>query len=196
MYLDGRHRLPPGHKSSPTQRAVAIYYSEKLAPQVERHPAMPLIKFIYGLALKHEKSPRAILDAGFLDTMLCMYILDFSSPGMGLRNLYPLKSTLEACDSVLSDSQTFINHPLQRLWPRTITGGEHENNTAKRRLAWRALDSCFINRRSNFLDGWRSSYKESSTLPPYLFSDLLEFTRYVAFSLLIKIFKAKHISVK
>lgn len=163
----------------------------------EFHLASPLLDFLMTIATANDSSCQAVLDAGFLNMLLCMYTCNFG------YSLAPHRSAscdrmLEACsDALLRLSEcpgaaTVISlHPVSSLWPKdellSIQFQEEEGERAK---AWRSLGEVqedMVSRRlvslSSALQYPVSNHRLPTPLYPYplmdMCRDLIEFSRQV-----------------
>jgi hypothetical protein len=128
--------------------------------QGEYHPASPLIDFITEVARFNNQ---AVLDSGFLDMLLCMYVCNFSSGNPAFpytqRLIDRMRSDrgaiLASCTAALellsetSDALAVISaHPVCILWPKNRTllfqFGRRSN---ERHLQWRYLGTVVAVRR-------------------------------------------------
>jgi hypothetical protein len=129
--------------------------------QGEYHPASPVIDFVTKLA---QINYQAVLDSGFLDMLLCMYVCNFSSSETVV--LFPQQLTiktdsdhsamLEACTAVLemlcqqADALAVVSaHPVCTLWPksRALLDLFGRRSKKERYLQWREMGTDVVARR-------------------------------------------------
>jgi hypothetical protein len=157
------HRLPPKTVSNDvyTELMEAYIFSMNTGTyKGEYHPASPLIDFVAELA---RIDYQAVLDSGFLDMLLCMYVCNFSNGETVFSSAQRLisnigsdrRSMLEACTAVLEKLCQQANalvvvsaHPVYILWPKTsalrILYVQRSN---QRYLQWREMESVIVARR-------------------------------------------------
>lgn len=154
------------------------------------HGATPFVNFIRSLSLASTSCCKSVMETGFLDLVLCMYLHDFIPSAISPSELEwkaRRSSLIAACTAsieVFATSshpeiyQMLFNHPLYTLWPKDTMS---ETRFIERRRTWRTLD--------NGLTLWRlgtilnviflSSFDVSEDILDAL-DDLLEFSRYTA----------------
>jgi hypothetical protein len=137
--------------------------------QGEYHPASPLVDFIAELT---QTNYQAVLDSGFLDMLVCMYICNFSSGGDAFSLSQRLISDIawdpwdhsammEACTTTLqmlckqTDALAVVlAHPVSVLWPKNqallFLFGHRLN---ERCFQWREVGSVIVARRLAVLPG-------------------------------------------
>src|ERR1700734_387265 len=113
----------------------------------EYHPASPLIDFLLAFAQIDITTCQAVLDAGFLDMLLCMYICNFNCSIMpyATASVHGKSMMMEACTDALLQlceqpgALTAISkHPLHALWPQIRPLSlQFKSQTKNRPLAWR-----------------------------------------------------------
>ena len=121
--------------------------------QRESHIGSPLVDFIVGVAQVNYSACEAVVDAGFLDMLLCMYACNFIS---NLETTVPhgandtderLYLVLEACSAALltlcqqPDVQIRVfAHPIYVLWPESASLlSVFGRRTKERHMKWRQL---------------------------------------------------------
>jgi hypothetical protein len=119
-----------------------------------QHPASPIIDFITELM---QINYQAVLDSGFLDVLLCMYVSGFSSgdswfvslkrPGhSGI--LEPCSAALEMLCKPIDAMEVFSSHPICVLWPKNrVLLFLFGRRLKERHLQWRAMDTVVVARR-------------------------------------------------
>jgi len=160
----------------------------------EYHPASPLVDFMVAFAHIDVTTCQAVLDAGFLDMLLCMYICGFSCDIMAhsVSGTNGKLVIMEACTDALLQlceypgALIFIsNHPLRILWPpnRPLSlrlGWQTKNRPS----AWRQLGPVVVARRLATIPSiLELSLPDSDSPVHYLIDacvDLVEFSRYVS----------------
>jgi hypothetical protein len=113
------------------------------------YSALSFLLFIKHLVKTDLSTCQAVLQAGFLDTLLCMYACNFSS---GTRVIVGVQDVLRSeilacgCSILVSLSQqpetlTVIQkHPISVLWPKNRTLlSLYGNKTATRPAMWRQV---------------------------------------------------------
>jgi hypothetical protein len=153
------------------------------------HGATPFIKFIHSLSLASTSCCKSVLETGFLDMVLCMYLHDFLPSAISPSEINWMErrsSLITACTAALDIfaasshpeiSQTLSNHPLYTLWPKaTIT----ETRFIERRTTWKTLDKGLTQWRLETILNviFLSSLEVSDDILDAL-DDLLEFARYI-----------------
>jgi hypothetical protein len=169
-------RLPPRAHFTDAQKDLELKYLSSQRPG-EYHPASPLVDFIMELSQNNSSARQAVLDSGFLDLLLCMYISDFkiydASPKSGqdvpkVKLLSALsqaaaqtvsdasrESMLEVCSDHLAtlcrypDALAVIKaHPICVLWPRVgLLRSEFGDRTNERPKKWWELGPALAARR-------------------------------------------------
>jgi hypothetical protein len=157
------YRLPPKTVSNDVYAELMEAYISSMNTGTykgEYHPASPLIDFVAELA---RIDYQAVLDSGFLDMLLCMYVCNFSNGETVFSSAQRLisnigsdrRSMLEACTAVLEKLCQQANalvvvsaHPVYILWPKTsalrILYVQRSN---QRYLQWREMESVIVARR-------------------------------------------------
>ena len=163
------HRLPPNTVPNEMQTELMQAYMSCLATgtyQGEYHPASPLVDFIIELA---QINYQAVLDSGFLDMLLCMYVCDFRSGDTlppSIQRLisridldYSDSAMLGACTAALqmlcqqTDALAVVlAHPICALWPKNETLlYQFGPRSDERCLQWRELGPVISTRRLTVL---------------------------------------------
>jgi hypothetical protein len=163
LILFTTYRLPPKTDSNDVYAELVEAYISSMNTRTykgEYHLASPLIDFVAELV---HIDYQAVLDSGFLDMLLCMYVCNFSNP----VTVYPSarrlignigsnrKSMLEACTAVLEKLCQQANalvvvsaHPVYILWPKTSTLRTLPVQQSNQRyLQWRKMESVIVARR-------------------------------------------------
>lgn len=138
--------------------SIYLNYQIGIGTRREYHPASPIIDFIVKVAQINHSACQAVLDAGFLDMLLCMYVCNFGfstssrhfSVGIDGKSMM-----IEACsDALLQLSENpgaaavIVAHPVLSLWPknRPLTLLLKAKVT-DRSTVWRTLGPLVIARR-------------------------------------------------
>jgi hypothetical protein len=121
-----------------------------------RHPASPLVDFITTIIKENHSMYQAVLNSGFLDVLVCMYICNFSSEICRVDEVEgALHSIIEVVSAALlmlcsqPNAQAVVSaHPICILWPKdkrlpTFIG----NRSAERQAMWRRLGPVIVARR-------------------------------------------------
>jgi hypothetical protein len=166
----------------------------------ERHSEIPFLDFISQASRAGPPSRQAILDAGFLDFLLYMYVCDFHDPLQFYSSYSERKNRkpplILVCNFIflqLSNDKdnlsAILNHPLHIFWPRwddcPFKKGSQNQTLQRRRRTWRMLDKTLLNLRFNAIRHILSSGSEQGLLDACV--DFLEFMRYVRENFLIEI---------
>jgi hypothetical protein len=158
----------------------------------EYHPASPFIDFIVSLSQINYSVCQAVLDAGFLDMLLCMYVCNFACNiplYHGIVGVHGKSKMMEACTDALLQlceypgAFTIVSaHPLCAIWPKNrpliLRLGHREQN---RHLTWRKLGPLVVTRRLASLPDFLELQIPENDLPDYLLTeactDLVDFAR-------------------
>lgn len=170
----------------------------------EYHPASPLVDFMMQVIQISPSAYQAILGAGFLDVLLCLYACNFNSSISQRRGVDGKSRMLDACSDALTrlckHPNAFIvisAHPLCKLWPESQTLPFRTTQTEMDRpLAWRQLGSVLVTRRLVSLPAiLELPVSEDKSFLSEACVDLVEFaTQVLSFSLLNRVWlKLSHI---
>lgn len=124
------------------------------------HAAYPLFIFISKLARINDSGRQAVLDAGLLDMLTCMYACDFSgriylSYTRRIDAIPTRGSILKVSTEILATIcrepgalQKFQEHPISALWPKDDRLKQIVDSPLfSRHVAWRKLDKPLAIRR-------------------------------------------------
>jgi hypothetical protein len=131
---------------------------ERLSRSYDRHlrsighvnGALSLTLFMCNLAAKDTGACYAVLEAGFLDVLLAVYFLELEidtshfDDHFNQEFIYPAddltkwNSHLKVFTNTHGASKIFLNHTLQRFWPKTKWNSHH---LSERRKAWKSLQN-------------------------------------------------------
>lgn len=131
-------RLPPTTKLKATHRELSFWYTWPQEKSTFFHTAYPLLKF--ALAMSEAGLNQAVLDSGFLDVLLYIYVANFVGDagdnilvGPSDRHGFPRQDHITPCRNQLlrigrtlllslsrtEDTRTVISaHPVCVLWPK------------------------------------------------------------------------------
>jgi hypothetical protein len=162
----------------------------------EYHPASPLVDFMVQVARNSHLACQAVLDAGFLDVVLCLYVCNFSCSMMAqFHDVDGKPVILDACSNALAGLckepnalTVFSTHPLYILWPRSHAILLDPKRTARDRfVTWRRLGLLLVARRLVALPAIVESRvhdnESHSSLLSEACTDLVEFATQVFYSL-------------
>jgi hypothetical protein len=159
-----------------------IPYKICQSPSV-KHSCIPLIEFIGQVAVVGPTACKAILDAGFLHVLLCIYTHDFFDPFLAAENAKGrdhIDQLRHICDGVLNElcrhqecSDIIFNHPISVLWPRDSRSSLIWTGMAKqrpqytrfheRKRTWESLNPQFVDRRLRSILNCPSIWSERSS---------------------------------
>lgn len=153
--------MPPGHVSTKMHLELAytdIFVQESNPPNCS---ALSLLAFFVKLAETGATACRAILRAGFLDLLLCMYASNFmegTCAQIGIHDVFR-PNILEAGSNTLTLLSTHYGiqagvdtHPIFTLWPnRELPHFKPKSRLADRQEMWRKVDPAIIARRLSSL---------------------------------------------
>ena len=175
------------------------YVSSQRQDPPEDHTVSPLLDFIVDLAHVNDAACEAVLDSGFLDMLLCMYICGFTdnmiSPSVGSRTDSEID---EARDTIFANCSAALlalcrhpdfvavicTHPVSILWPKnrqllSIFGSQR----MERYEVWIQLGPIMARRRlqSLLLSRLPTTRESDSDMDQVAdaWVDLVQFSRYV-----------------
>jgi hypothetical protein len=175
------------------------YIASQRQDPPEDHTASPLLDFIVGLAQVNDAACEAVLDAGFLDMLLCMYTCGFTDT-MHTSPVRADSEIAEARDAIFMDCSAALlalcrhpdfvavvsAHPICVLWPKnrqllSIFGCQ----IMERYEVWGQLGLVMATRRLQSLALWHlPTTKDTDSNMDHVVDawvDLVQFSRYVVF---------------
>jgi hypothetical protein len=171
---------------------MTSYFTCQKLTTPEDHPAFPLVDFILAFSQINIITCHAVLKAGFLDMLLCMYICNFDSMmPQDFTSVLDESMILEAFSYSLLQLceqpgalRVISTHPLRVLWPQSRSLGLRFGwQPEKRPKAWRQLGHVIVARRLAVLPYILAlPLPHNDFPPPYLVeacTDLVEFSRHV-----------------
>jgi hypothetical protein len=114
------------------------------------HGATPFANFVRELALSGQVPCQAVLQAGFLSMVLCMYLHDFLPSGVNHSEvgwMFRRSSLVAACNETLGvfaasvNSDVLVEHPVYVLWAKSF---RIQEQYIERRQVWRSLERSLV----------------------------------------------------
>lgn len=185
--------MPPETEFRDWHQELLGEYVECQNLEPEDHYGSPMLDFMLRLARESFKTSQAVLEAGFLDILLCMYICDFhyetgvhSSVAGEMMKREMMKQT---CTDMLVELSKYpenvaviSGHPIFDLWPRGQLFDSQVTRRARNSKIWRHVDMRpLVSRRLGvlFRDAKRRHYitEPNAAELAEACMDLIEFSR-------------------
>jgi len=145
-----------------------------------------MIDFISFVAQHNDEAGQAVLDGGFLDMLLRIYVL---CPTFDFKDTNEQRVTLsDACASALSilsrqphHLEVILSHPICALWTQCRRLFRIQDTlpdfVSARRVSWRSMDRSFFVRRLGTIYKLLSKPGLGKTVATEICCDLVEFSQ-------------------